>query len=626
MDWVTFLILFPLIPTVLLLFTKKNYEAQKRIVLISSILIIISSVGLAFERIGHAGSFYCLSSQFANHLVILGDVIVALAFLYICRNLPFKKYWILLIVVVQYGLVLYYDFAGKMPEMDRYIFVDNLAVIMALVIGIVGCLIAVYTIGYMKQYHKHHPDIPDRSHLFIAAIFLFFFAMYGLVFSNSITWLYFFWEITTLCSFIMISYSKTEEAMNNAMRAVWMLLIGGLAFAIGIIYAANVCGTIDIQLLLSSKKSLVLIPILFLCFAGMNKAAQYPFGNWLLGAMVAPTPSSALLHSSTMVKAGVYLVLRCSPILQDSDAGAMIALIGGLSFLAGSALAISQRNAKKVLAYSTIANLGLIILCAGIGTPFTLSAAVLLIIFHAVAKALMFISVGSVDNATGSQDIEDMYGLSYNMHRLGIIMIIGISGMFLAPFGMLISKMAVIQALAVRNPIFPPIVIFGGSLMLFFWTKWMGYLLAMTNKKTVEYHKNIEIEWIGLWGLAGLTIISVIFYPYIGRLWIVPMYGECPLFTESAGLTILLMLIMMVLPPLTIILRHRKIVFTKPYLAGINVEEEEKYLGSFGTPRSWSFKNYYIEQYFSEQKLLKVTILSSLVLWILMFVMENVIS
>lgn len=626
MDWTIFLILFPLIPAGLLLFTKKNYEAQKWIVIISSILIIISSIGLAVEQIGHTGSFRVITSQFVNHLVMLGDVVVALVFLYICRHLPLKKYWIPLMVVVQYGLVLYYDFAGKMPEMDRYIFVDSLAVIMALVIGIVGCLIAVYTVGYMKKYHEHHQDRPDRSHIFIATVFLFFFAMYGLVFSNSITWIYFFWEITTLCSFIMISYSKTEEAKHNAFRAVWMLLIGGLAFAVGIIYAANICHTIDLQLLLTSQKSLVLVPILFLCFAGMNKAAQYPFGNWLLGAMVAPTPSSALLHSSTMVKAGVYLVLRCSPILQDSDAGAMIALIGGVSFLAGSALAISQRNAKKVLAYSTIANLGLIILCAGIGTPFTLSAAILLIIFHAVAKALMFIAVGSVDNATGSQDIEDMYGLCYNMHRLGIIMIIGISGMFLAPFGMLISKMAVIQALALRNPIFPPIVIFGGSLMLFFWTKWMGYLIAITDKKPVEYHKDIGIEWIGLWGLAGLTILSVIFYPYIGKLWIVPMYGECPLFTESVELTILLMLIMMLLPPLTIIARPRRIVFTKPYLAGVNVENKTEFLGSLGSPRSWSFKNYYIEKYFSEQKLLKATILTSLVLWILMFVMENVVS
>ena len=166
------------------------------------------------------------------------------------------------------------------------------------------------------------------------------------------------------------------------------------------------------------KQSVVMLPVLLLCFAGMNKAAQYPFGNWLLGAMVAPTPSSALLHSSTMVKAGVYLVLRCSPVLQNSASGAIVALIGGTSFVMCSALAISQSNGKKVLAYSTIANLGLIVLCAGIGTSFTLWAALLLIIFHAVAKALMFLCVGTVDHQTGSQDIEDMYGLVSRMPLL----------------------------------------------------------------------------------------------------------------------------------------------------------------------------------------------------------------
>lgn len=623
MDWVTFLILFPLIPAVLLLFTKKNYEAQKWIVLISSILIIIGSVGLAVKQIGHGGDFYYISAHTANNLVVFGDIIVALVFLYICRNLPYKKYWIPLIVVIQYGLVIYYDLAGRMPEMSRYIYIDNLTVVMAVVIGVVGCLIAIYTVGYMKKYHHHHADIPNRSHQFTAAVFLFFFAMYGIIFSNSVTWIYFFWEITTLCSFIMISYSGTEEAKNNAFRAVWMLLLGGLAFAFGIVYCANSCKTLDLQELLTMKKALVMVPILLFCFAGMNKAAQYPFGNWLLGAMVAPTPSSALLHSSTMVKAGVYLVIRCSPILQDTAAGALVAIIGGVSFLAGAAIAISQRNSKKVLAYSTIANLGLIILCAGIGTDFTLSAALLLIIFHAVAKALMFISVGSVDNETHSLDIEDMYGLVSKMPMLAVVMVIGISGMFLAPFGMLISKMAVLEALAHRSPLFPPIVVFGGSMMLFFWTKWMGHLIAVSSKVPPKFNKEIGIEWIGLGGLAILTILAVIFYPMIGQYWIEPMYGPCPIFTENVEITIGIMLVMMILPPVSFMIRWKNLVYTEPYLSGVNLDDKSTFLGSLGAPREWVFKNYYLEKYFSEAKLLKATIIFSTCLWILMFFMEN---
>ena len=237
MDWVTFLILFPLIPAVLLLLTKSHF-LQKCIVLISSVLVCIGSIGLAVDYLQAGGTYPALviTSGFVNYLIIVGDIVLALAFLYVCRKLPIKKYWIPLMVIIQYGLVLFFDLSGRIPETTRYIYIDNLSVVMALVIGIVGSLIAIYTVGYMQHYHIHHKDVQDRRNSFMATIFLFFFAMFGIVFSNSISWIYFFWEITTLCSFIMIGYSQTEEAVNNSLRALWMLLIGGLAFAVGVVY------------------------------------------------------------------------------------------------------------------------------------------------------------------------------------------------------------------------------------------------------------------------------------------------------------------------------------------------------------------------------------------------------
>jgi ech hydrogenase subunit A len=622
MDWVTFLILFPLIPAIILVFTKSHF-LQKWIVLISSALVCIGSIGLAVDYMQAGGTYIVISSGFLNFLVVIGDVILALAFLYICRNLPIKKYWIPLMVIIQYGLVIFFDISGRIPETTRYLYIDNLSVVMVLVIGIVGSLIAVYTVGYMKHYHEHHKNVADRRNGFMAAIFLFFFAMFGVVLSNSLTWIYFFWEITTLCSFIMIGYSQTEEAVNNSFRALWMLLLGGLAFAVGILYAANNCGTIELQKLVTMKQSVVMLPILLLCFAGMNKAAQYPFGNWLLGAMVAPTPSSALLHSSTMVKAGVYLVLRCSPILQNSASGAIVAIIGGASFLMCSALAISQSNGKKVLAYSTIANLGLIVLCAGIGTSFTLWAALLLIIFHAVAKALMFLCVGTVDHEIGSQDIEDMNGLISRMPLVTMAMLIGLAGMFLAPFGMLISKWAVIVALANRNPIFPPIVIFGGSLMLFFWTKWMGNIISVSGKNPPVKSKGLGIEWIALGGLSVLTIAACIGFPLIGHYWIQPLYGWNPMLSERTEVSVLIMMFLMLAPIIIFSISWKRLVHTEPYLSGLNVEDKYEFLGSLGAPRKWSFRNYYINKYFSEEKLLKGTIIGTTILWILMFFMEN---
>ena len=128
MDWVTFLILFPLIPAILLLFTKKNYSAQKWIVLVSSALICIGVIALAVEDMASPGIYYIIHSGFANAMVVVGDIVLALTFLYVCRKLPFKKYWIPAMVIIQYGLVIAWDLSGRIPDMNRYIYVDNLSI------------------------------------------------------------------------------------------------------------------------------------------------------------------------------------------------------------------------------------------------------------------------------------------------------------------------------------------------------------------------------------------------------------------------------------------------------------------------------------------------------------------
>ena len=621
MNWILFLILFPLLPAILLLWFK-SVSMQKWIVIVSSGLISAGAIGLAVTCTQGEAQYFRIASDVGSKLVVAGDIILAFLFLYVCRHLPLKRYWIPVLVIVQYGAVVWYDLSGRVPDATYCLFIDNLSIIMALVIGIIGSLIAVYTIGYMKRYHDEHPEVPDRRGPFLAAIFLFFFAMYGIIFSNSITWIYFFWEITTLCSFIMIRYPQTDEAIHNAFRALWMLLVGGLSFSAAILFVSNRCGTVELHRLLTMDKAVVMLPILLICFAGLNKAGQFPFAKWLLGAMVAPTPSSALLHSSTMVKAGVYIILRCAPVLQDTAGGAMVAFIGGFSFLAGSALAVSQRDGKTVLAYSTIGNLGLIILCAGVGTHWALWAAVLLIIFHALAKALMFLCVGSVEQLTGSRDIEDMHGLISRMPLLTLIMLVGIVGMFLAPFGMLISKWAVLEALAKENPIFPAIVIFGGSIMLFFWAKWMGKLIAVTGSRRRQGN-GLGIEWVALSGLAALTVLLCALYPIVGQYLIEPLYGYDPMLSRRAVLMVGIMLGFMLLLPLGFLIHWKNLVHVEPYLSGANVSDPHQFVGFRGAALDWSFKNYYINKYFSEARLFNGTSVASIVLIVLMFFMET---
>lgn len=227
---------------------------------------------------------------------------------------------------------------------------------MTLIIGIIGSLICIYALGYMKDYHEHHKEVKDHRNQFFSILFIFLSAMFGLVFSNNLTWIYFFWEITTITSFLLIEYSGTTEAKNNAFNALTMNLIGGLAFAAALFYlgsAPEAHGVIELNILMNPDnemfpaKAAVLIAAVLISFAGLTKSAQLPFSSWLVGAMVAPTPVSALLHSSTMVKAGVYMIIRFAPVLQGTLSGYMIALIGGFTFLLSSAIAISQSNAKR---------------------------------------------------------------------------------------------------------------------------------------------------------------------------------------------------------------------------------------------------------------------------------------
>ena len=194
----------------------------------------------------------------------------------------------------------------------------------------------------MKGNHSHHKDAADRRPFFFSMLFLFLSAMFGLVLSQNLVWIYFFWEITSIISFLMIGYTRSEEAVHNSFTALWMNLLGGLGFAAAIEIMAHGHGTLQLLDVIGSGAYL---PLMCLALAGLTKSAQLPFSSWLLGAMVAPTPSSALLHSATMVKAGVYLLIRISPAMSGNLVGIIVSSMGGFTFIMASMMAIAQTDA-----------------------------------------------------------------------------------------------------------------------------------------------------------------------------------------------------------------------------------------------------------------------------------------
>ncbi|MDA8124084.1 MAG: proton-conducting transporter membrane subunit [Deltaproteobacteria bacterium] len=630
MNTLLFLICYPLVAALALSLVRHD-GVRRAIVIASALALIIGSLGLLRDFDFAHLRLYALDADWvrpAMQIIELG-----LAGYMLAMALRHKKWLIVPLVLAQAGLGLWFEFAhvhgmGK----GSPLFIDQLSLIMALIIGIVGSLIAVYALGYMKSFHAHEAHgseaVPDKRRSFFFIIFVFLSAMFGVVFSNDLLWFYFFWEITTICSFVMIGYRGNQESIDNSFLALGLNLLGGLAMLLGIVVLFLQQGVFEWNELLMRDKFLVMAPVMLLSIAGIVKAAQLPFSSWLLGAMVAPTPVSALLHSSTMVKAGVYLLVKLGPVLTNTYAGLLISLIGGFTFLMTSLIAIAQRDAKKVLAYSTIANLGLIVMCAGIGSYEAIWAAVLLIIFHAVAKCLLFLCVGSVEHTLGSREIEDMDGLIVSMPRLAWLMLIGMAGMFLAPFGMLISKWAALVAVIDANPILSFLLLYGSAATLFFWVKWMGKLLCVSQPKGNVETGISRTVWTPLFILGGLMMAVCLFFPYISHAMIEPyvisIYGMSATMSRGNIIIMIIMIGMVFLFPFSLPNKSAELKAAKrmvdAYMGGANIPGRMRFTGSAGTVRKVAFQNYYLDKYFGEKVLFYPSVFIALGLLIVLMI------
>lgn len=646
-EMITFLVGLPFVSALLLSFIK-NSTGRKVITYASSLLLTITALTLAltyFQKGAGELTLYEMGSWFGFEVVeIMEYAIIAievfLVLLVTVLSIKYKKYYCALLSIAQTGLAFWYDFSGNRPEMtNKNIVIDQLTIIMIVIIAIVGTLITVYACGYMSDYHHHHTEIKDRRNYFFALMYIFIGAMLGLVLSNNLMWIYFFWEITSVCSFLLIGYTKEEIAIKNSFKALWMNLFGGLAMSGGIVWAGLKYNAVDLKSLLQCDAEAVLLPVALLAFAALTKSAQLPFSKWLLGAMVAPTPSSALLHSATMVKAGVYLLIRLAPLMNGQATGYMIGLVGGLTFLAMSMLAITVSDGKKVLAYSTISNLGLITACAGVGTQETVWAAIFLVIFHAVSKALLFQTVGSIEHQTGSRDIETMHGLIRRFPYLSWMMVIGIMGMFLAPFGMLVSKWAALKAfvdtglqggsflLALVSVLLVLCICFGSATTLFYWSKWLATILA-SNPADKKHKNTLSLnQWVSLI-IHSVAMVAICFvFPYIS-IYIVEPYTADVFGTTSEVLsrqniyfTILMIIFIFIIPSTTRIIIAKSKPFPKAerYFNGAGAGDQVGFTDSFGEEKKEFLTNWYMDYIFGEQHMYLASVIVAIVLIVAMF-------
>jgi len=344
--------------------------------------------------------------------------------------------------------------------------VDPLTAMMLFVVTFIGSLIVIYSTGYM------HED--PRYSRFFAYLGLFLFSMLGLVLSSNLVQMYIFWELVGLCSYFLIGFWFEKKSAADASKKAFITnRIGDVGFFIGIALLFYSTGTVMFSDLNHDffhhhNQWIVGIAGIFLFCGAIGKSAQFPLHVWLPDAMEGPTPVSALIHAATMVAAGVYMVARLSPLYEAfPNSAEVVAVIGTTTACIGAFIALTQTDIKKVLAYSTISQLGYMIAALGCGG---MSAGAFHLMTHAFFKALLFLGAGSVIHGTGTQDIREMGGLFKAMPKTAwtfLIATIAIAG--IPPFAGFWSKDEILlSAYASGHPVILTLLVITAFLTSFY--------------------------------------------------------------------------------------------------------------------------------------------------------------
>ena len=320
---------------------------------------------------------------------------------------------------------------------------DGLSLLFVLLISIFGAFIFMYAGGYLK----------GDAHLgrFYSYLAMFMASMLGVVLADNLIVLFIFWELTSLSSYFLIGYKhQYDSARRAALQALLVTGLGGLALLLGFIVIGMEIGSFSLHEILTqgevlrSSNSLVVI-ILLLLFGAFTKSAQWPFHFWLPNAMEAPTPVSAYLHSATMVKAGIYLLARFSPVFHDLPLWqTLLVSFGAITTLTAAILALKSFDLKKMLAYSTLLALGTLTLLLGLGSKEAFKAAMVFLLAHSLYKAALFMAAGAIDHEAGSRDIHKLGGLIRRMPvTFMVVLLAGISMAGLPPaFGFIGKELA----------------------------------------------------------------------------------------------------------------------------------------------------------------------------------------
>jgi multicomponent Na+:H+ antiporter subunit A len=394
---------------------------------------------------------------------------------------------------------------------DLSFYVDGLGLFFALLITSIGTLVLIYAGSYLAGHHHL-----GRFYIYLLT---FMAAMLGLVLADNVITLFVFWELTSVSSYLLIGFEhQRAEARAAALQALLVTGVGGLALLVGLLLLGQAGGSLELSRLVQQgdivRSHTFYVPVVLLILLGAGtKSAQFPFHFWLPEAMAAPTPVSAYLHSATMVKAGVYLLARLTPVLGGTEAWLyMVTAVGAVTMLVGGFLALYQTDLKRMLAYSTISALGTLVLLLGLGTRAAITAAMVFLLAHALYKGALFMVAGAVDHETGTRDVEHLGGLRRAMPvttAVAVLAALSLAGFgpFLSFIGKEMLLTAVLASPIVWLPVTLAVVLAGASFVAVALLVGQRPFFGSSRPTPKAPHEAPLSLWIGPALLAALGLI-----------------------------------------------------------------------------------------------------------------------
>lgn len=412
--------------------------------------------------------------------------------------------------------------AGTPVVISRHLFLginfvlraDTLAVYMACVSSCISAVIMVYSFGYISHY--------DNQNEYYTMVVLFLGAMMGLVFSANLILLYIFWEITAVTSWRLIGFFREREYVIKADKSFLVTVFGSLLMLLGFVMLYQQAGTFDLSVIAEAlrNKPLSGIAVLLILAGIFSKSATLPFHTWLPDAGVAPSPVTALLHAAILVKIGVYVFARLFLVTFPISIGmhTVVLVVAGLSTLVSAGAALLETNLKRLIAYSTISQIGFIFLGLAAGSELAAIGGLLYILMHGISKAGLFLCAGIIEQNTLTKDITKMGGLFATMPITAVsFLLCAFSVMGIPPFGGFFSKYLVFSGALSAGRLWTSMVFMVGAFLTILYLFRVYNLVFMGEAKAKPAREGSPLMVGSVAFLGILSLLSGIFVYYPSR-------------------------------------------------------------------------------------------------------------